>query len=140
MALTPEQIDKIEQYINVYDPNMIGDPNLEFVMEDSADSLSEKCFGKQFEKAVAFLTMHTLTVAAQTSGSSSEGGSAATGGAVIQRTIGPITIKWANPKDSHSSKYFDTYKTTKYGQMLLDLIQTCTLGMGISVTNEWGRF
>ena len=136
MALTPEQLTKVKKYIELYNEDIIDNDNLDFVIEDSAEFLSEPTFGSQYPKAVAYLTLHTLTIAAQTSG---EGGSAgdATGGAVIQRTIGPITIKWASPKDSSNSKYWDAYKTTKYGLMLLDLIRLCTLGKGISVTGAW---
>lgn len=136
MALTAEQRTKVEKYITLYNEDMLDNENIDFVIDDSAEFLSESVFGSQYPKAVAYLTLHTLTIANQTSGANGNSGDA-TGGAVIQRTIGPITIKWASPKDSSNSKYWDAYKTTKYGLMLIDLIRLCTFGKGISVTGAW---
>lgn len=133
MALTEAQLQKVKDYVSLYNEDLLDHDYFDFVVEDSADSLSESVFGSRYPKAVALLTMHTLTIATQTSGEGSSEGDA-TGGAVIQRTIGPITIKWASPKDSSNSKYWDSYKSTKYGLMLIDLIRLCTLGMGIAVT------
>lgn len=132
MALTREQRRKVEQYIEVFDPAMLDNDNLAFVLTDSSETLSEACFGTQYEKAVALLTLHTLTIAAQTAG-----GSAAEG-FVVQRTIGPITIKWANPSSGNRwDKYLAMYRTTKYGLQLIDLINSCTAGAGFSVNHAW---
>ena len=137
MELTPEQIEKIKKYIELYDATMLDDPNLDFAIEDSANSLSPNCFGTQYEKAVALLTLHMLTVAKATSEGGSGSGSEGIG-AIIQKTIGPITIKWANPTEQSSSTYFEEYKTTRFGRMLLDLIKVFTRGYSMNVTGSWG--
>jgi len=128
--LTQSQKDKIEEYINVYDSSLLSNEFLSFVMDDSAETLSPACFGNRYEKAVALLTMHTLTIATQTTeGTAGEG-------FVIQRTIGPITIRWADPNNG-KDRFNYSYRTTKYGIELADLIKLCSVGAGFSVNHAW---
>lgn len=131
MSLTTAQREKVDQYITMFNESMLENENLDFAIEDSVDTLPEDALGKQYEKAVALLTMHTLTIAQQTTeGTGGEG-------YVIQRTIGPITIKWANPASDNKDKWYNYYKSTKYGLALIDILKRCTAGMGISVNHMW---
>jgi hypothetical protein len=127
MALTPADIVKVKSYINVYDVTFLTDPNLDFVIGDSADNLSASFYGTKYPKAVAFLTMHTLSVAKGTV----NGGGA--DGFLSEKTIGPVKVKYAqfNGKGRNSALLM-----TKYGVMLDDLTKSC--GPGISVNNMWG--
>lgn len=130
MSLTPAQRAKVEQYITLFNEDSLNNDNLDFVIEDSVETLSEDVLGKFYEKAIALLTLHTLTIAQQTTdGTAGEG-------YVIQRTIGPITIKWANPTSS-KDKWYSYYRSTKYGQMLVDILKQCSIGAGINVNHMW---
>ncbi len=66
MSLTTAQREKVDQYITMFNESMLDNENLDFAIEDSVDTLSEDALGKQYEKAVALLTMHTRTIAQQT--------------------------------------------------------------------------
>ena len=127
MALTPEQILKVKSYIGVYDATLLTNSNLEFVIGDSADSLSASYYGDKYEKAIAFLTMHTLSMASQTA----NGGGA--DGFLSEKAIGPVKVKFASFTFNGRGS---ALLTTKYGMMLNDLTKTC--GAGISVNNMWG--
>ena len=127
MALTPEQILKVKSYITVYDATLLENANLDFVITDSADSLSASYYGNKYEKAVAFLTMHTLSMGARTA----NGGGA--DGFLSEKAIGPVKVKYAE-FNFHGRN--SALLTTKYGLMLDDLTRTC--GSGISVNNMWG--
>ena len=127
MALTPEQILKVKSYITVYDSSLLSNTNLDFVIGDSADSLSASYYGVHYEKAIAFLTMHTLSMASRTA----NGGGA--DGFLSEKAIGPVKVKYA---EFNFNGRGSALLTTKYGMMLNDLTKTC--GTGISVNNMWG--
>lgn len=126
MALTPDELTKVKAYINVYDSTMLTNENLDFVIADSADSLSASFYGDKYTKAVAFLTMHTLSMASRTA----NGGGA--DGFLSEKAIGPVKVKYAE-FNFHGRN--SALLTTKYGMMLDDLTRSC--GSGISVNNMW---
>ena len=100
MALTPAQILKVKSYIEVYDATLLTNANLEFVIGDSADSLSASYYGDKYEKAIAFLTMHTLSMASQTA----NGGGA--DGFLSEKAIGPVKVKFASLPSTEGAPLF----------------------------------
>lgn len=132
MALTVEEVAKVKEYIKVYYPSLLSDENLDFLIEDAADTLSARYFGKHYPKAVAYLTMHNASIASQTA-SSGSGGSE---GIVVQKTIGPVTIKYADGS-SHYKGWNALYGSTKFGLMLISLVKLCSGGGSITVNNAW---
>lgn len=134
MALTPEERTKISDYFQAYAPLYLQQATYTFMVDDAAESLSASFFGSNYCKAVAFLAMHNMAIASQVSN-----GSGGTEGYIIQRTIGPITVKYASPTSSDKRRdALSLFKTTKYGLMLLDLYNTCGGNSAISVNHNWG--
>ena len=121
--LTEAEVLAVKQFIRIYSPSYLEDQNIDFMISDAASDLSRNFFGDaKLIKAVAFLTMHNMCMAKQTSA----GGDF--GGFVAERTIGPVRVKFADFKYRNGSALLQT----RFGIMLNDLIKS--LGGGISVT------
>jgi len=132
MALTPADIATVKTYINVYFPALLESENVDFLINDAADTLSPSFFGRHYLKAVAYLTMHNGSIAAQTSSGGSTGDA---GGVVVQKTIGPVTIKYSDK--SSTKEWAALYGSTKFGLMLISLMKLCSGGGSITVNHAW---
>lgn len=133
MALPAADIAKVKEYIAVYYPALLENDNVDFLINDAADTLSPSFFGTRYIKAVAYLTMHNASIAAQTSSGGSSGDS---GGVVVQKTIGPVTIKYADNTSSYKG-WTALYGTTRFGLMFLNLMKLCGGGGSITVNHAW---
>lgn len=127
-TLTPEQIVDIKKWIEFYNADLLDNPSLDFVIEDSGNSLSEEYFGKFYCKAVALLVLHTFSIKKQAEIGGGEGG-----GLLASKTIGPVKVTYASFSGSRS---YSVLSTTIYGNMLKDLMNTCG-GGAITVTGAW---
>jgi len=132
MALTESEVLKVKEYITVYYPALLENTNINFLIDDAADTLSPSFFGRHYLKAVAYLTMHNGSIAAQTSSGGSTGDA---GGVVVQKTIGPVTIKYSDK--SSTKEWAALYGSTKFGLMLISLMKLCSGGGSFTVNNAW---
>lgn len=97
-------------------PTLADSPSLSSYIQIAEESTNRRFFGTLFEQVVAYKACHLWTLF----GTGSTGGIAGIGsGQVSGITEGGLSVSFAVPSDSDNS-----WSTTKYGRMYIDLLKT----------------
>jgi len=89
------------------DPSKAGDSRLTDMISFATECLDENVFGTDYQKAIAYLTLHLYAMGAR--------GTTAAGGPIASEAEGALSRSYGISASS------DTWSMTSWGQMLLDL-------------------
>lgn len=119
MPLAVGDSARIDMYVSMYGPEYESDEKLPLFIEEASESVDSAYFGGKVDKAIALLALHNLCLSKQ---------GASAGGVVVSKTIGPVSVRFAEPRRNG----LHSYALTKFGMMYSDLVKSC--GCGVSVT------
>lgn len=88
----------------------VDDSRIQVFIDDAELELDEGVWGTWYEKGLAYLTAHFLTIANQTAA----GASGSTGGPVASRSVGDVSISFARGASTGATE--DYFNSTSYGQ------------------------
>jgi hypothetical protein len=102
MASTAQEI------VELLDPSKVGDSRLTSMLSFAEECLDEATWQTDYQKAIAYLTLHLYAMGARA-------GSTAAGGPITAEAEGALSRSY------QASAREDTWALTSWGQMLLDL-------------------
>lgn len=120
MTITPSERLLIDQYMAIYAPIQKASPNYDFIVGDTANTVSKDFFGDSWCKAVAFKTAHNLYMSSLSSSSTG-----ASGNIVVSKTIGPVSLKFSEAQMDNNNTYF----MSTFGRMYDELKRSCNSGI-----------
>ena len=118
MVLSPRQI------IAAICPELSGSPSLPVYLEMAVEVTDKGFFGSVYNTAIAYRAAHLFTM----TGAATSKNGVMGANPVSSMSEGGVSVSFAVPAQSGNS---DTLGNTKYGKMLLDLINTRP-SMGVS--------
>lgn len=105
----------------------IADARVQIFLDDAALVMDSGIWGGIYNLGQAYLAAHYLSLAEK----SSAGGSAATAGPVVSRSVDGVSVAYAGTPSAPSNSNAAYYNSTQYGQRYMVLLKN--LGVSASV-------
>lgn len=124
MAITPQDVrDRYPEFSSVTD---YPDARIQTWITKGEGELSEAAWGDQYNEGLLAYTAHFLSWSAQTFSSGGAGGSI---GPVASKSVGDVSVSFANVAGGNASALASFFLSTPYGQEYWRLVQLYGVGM-----------
>lgn len=120
----------ISYFLALFDEfKTVPQPKLKVYLDLAATRVSQQVWGETWQAGVSYLAAHMLVKGGGAAGTQT-GSGGAMGGTLTDVTVGDLSKSFTPLSDSGTGD--DTYKTTSYGIMFLELRRETVMGFGVT--------